>query len=64
MDMHKPYTLKQADVGKHTIRAFGYVWLVSNFMGQVLPGDVGKRVYWRGGILQVENDAQRDARQL
>jgi hypothetical protein len=56
------------DVGRATIGAFGQVWPVANFMGRVLPGDVGKRVYRvpmhdkSGYILQVENDAQRDAR--
>ena len=40
-----PYTIKVADVGRHTIRAFGRHWLVQNFMGRVLPGDVGKRIF-------------------
>ena len=56
------YTLTAADVGKPWIRAFGRTRLVSEFIGRVLPGDVGKRVYLVGDILQVENDEQRDAR--
>jgi len=56
------YTITAGDVGKATIRAFGRPWLVSSFIGAVLPGDVGKRVYRRGSILQVENDEQRAAR--
>lgn len=56
------YELQGRDVGKAHLRCFGHVWSVSHFLGQVLPGDVGKRVFKRGGILQVENDAQRAAR--
>lgn len=50
------YELRQSDVGKPIIDAFGEKWLVSSFIGRILPQDVGKRVYERGGILQVEND--------
>lgn len=56
------------DVGRSTIGAFGQNWPVANFMGRIQPGDVGKRVYRvpmddkSGYILQVENDAQRNAR--
>lgn len=65
--MRQFYELATTDVGQHTIRAFNRQWLVQNFMGQVLPGDVGKRVYHvpQGlgpGILQVENSEQRDSR--
>jgi len=31
-------------------------------IGRLLPGDVGKRVYRVGDIVQVENNEQRDAR--
>lgn len=57
-----------ANVGKHLLTAFGRQWLVSEFMGRVLPGDVGKRVYLfgdtrdMGAYLQVENDEQRARR--
>jgi len=56
--MNGYYTLRPSDVGKPLLRIFGRVWLTSGWIGQVLPGDVGKRVYQRGGILQVENDEQ------
>ena len=42
--------------------AFGRVWMALDFIGRILPGDVGKRVYQVGGILQVENDEQRARR--
>ena len=56
------YTITEADVGQPTIRAFGRVWVVTGFLGCVLPSDVGKRVYRRGDVLQVESSAQRSAR--
>ncbi|MGH8896708.1 MAG: hypothetical protein ACRDZ4_06705, partial [Egibacteraceae bacterium] len=52
------YTLKRRDVGRFSIRAFGRTLPVSDFIGRVLPHDVGKRVYCVGGICQVENDQQ------
>ena len=60
------YTLTDTDVGQPHIRAFGRIWPVSDFIGTILPKDVGKRVYRRGlhqGGVQVENDAQRAARE-
>lgn len=54
--------ITEADVGKWTFRAFGKLWMTSNFIGRIQPGDVGKRVYRRGDILQVENDEQRSRR--
>lgn len=56
------YTLTAADVGRHTLRIFGRNVPASHFIGQVLPGDVGKRCYDVDGIVQVENEAQRAAR--
>lgn len=57
------YELKKTDVGKALISAFGRKWSVSDFIGRVLPTDVGKRVYKAAAdMLQVENDAQRDRR--
>lgn len=56
------YTIQGRDVNKPVITAFGQKWLVQNFMGQILPADVGKRVFKAGDILQVENDEQRDRR--
>jgi hypothetical protein len=66
------YELKKTDVGKALINAFGRKWPVSDFIGRVLPTDVGKRVYKAGigrsqapgpaYVLQIENDEQRDRR--
>lgn len=50
------------DVGKPTFRAFASVWPVRDFIGRIMPHDVGKRVYLVSGILSVENDEQRAAR--
>jgi hypothetical protein len=55
--------IQSRDIGRPTIKAFGRTWLVANFIGRVLPGDVGKRVYLVGDILQVENTQQRDRRE-
>jgi hypothetical protein len=52
------YEITGTDVSMPTVRAFGRTWLVKNFMGQIFPRDVGKRVYLRGDIVQVENDEQ------
>jgi hypothetical protein len=63
------YTLTREDVGRAAIHAFGKTWLVSDFIGRILPGDVGKRVFRvqdpdrRIDILQVENDAGRALRE-
>lgn len=56
------YTLSREDIGIAHLAAFGRLWPVSDFMGRILSGDVGKRVYLRDGVLQVENDEQRTAR--
>lgn len=53
------YVIKRTDVGQPTIHFLGNTWLVENFIGQILPGDVGKRVYIVSpDVLQVENDEQ------
>lgn len=57
----KFYEISENDVGNNTITAFGKTWDPAFFM-QVLPVDVGKRVFLRNGILLVENNEQRDAR--
>lgn len=54
--------IRQADVGRAAFKAFGRSWLCCDFIGRILPGDVGKRVYLVGNILQVENDGQRAER--
>lgn len=56
------YTITADDVGKVSHKIHGRTWLASSWIGQVLPGDVGKRVYLVGDVLQVENDEQRDQR--
>lgn len=54
--------IEATDVDSETFRAFGRNWPVCDFIGRILPGDVGKRVYLMRGILQVENDEQRAKR--
>lgn len=50
------YELQTRDIGRSLGNA-------GTGFGLVLAGDVGKRCYLRDGIFQMENDAQRDARQ-
>lgn len=62
------YEITAGDVGKATIQAFGRVWQTVNFIGRILPGDVGKRVRKVrdnanvSDFLTVESDEQRDRR--
>lgn len=56
--MMKYREIEASDVGRGFIKAFGKTWLVLGFMGRIFPGDVGKRIYRAGDILQVENDEQ------
>lgn len=56
------YELKESDVGKRFLKFGGQHLRLSGIMGVVLPNDVGKRLYKRGDIYQVENDEQRDRR--
>lgn len=65
----KFYTITSADVGQLVIIAFDHrMWPVVDFMGRILPTDVGKRVYLdyaedgHTPFLQVENNEQRAAR--
>ena len=56
------YELSIYDVGNATIHAFGKtIWAV-DFIGRILPRDVGKRVFMVGDVPQVENDEQRERR--
>jgi len=55
-------TLSRADVGQQFLRAFGRVWPVSGFLGSIQFRDVGKRVYYIGGVLQAESDSQYQER--
>ncbi len=51
------------DVGKVAVRWWsGRTEWVPNFLGHIVPQDVGKRAYLVGGVVQVENDGQRDQR--
>ena len=66
--MNPHYTIRAQDVGRMSITAFGQSWLTVNFIGRILPGDVGKRIYKAmdasgGFYLQVENDQQRARRE-
>ena len=56
------YEIAATDVGKPTIEAFGRIWRVADFIGRIQKQDIGKRIYRLGGIVQVENEAQRAAR--
>lgn len=56
------YEIAPEDVGKPYLRLWGRMWPVQDFLGRVFKQDVGKRVYLRGGVLQVENPEQMAAR--
>lgn len=58
--MRHVHTITQHDVGRTHLRVGGR--LRDNPLGVVLSHDVGKRVYDADGVLQVENDEQRDRR--
>jgi hypothetical protein len=56
-------TISAEDVGKHRYMALpGTIGRLLEAMGQILPGDVGKQYFDVGGVVQVENDEQRDRR--
>lgn len=65
------HTIEEADVGKASHKIAGRTWRVSDWIGSILPSDVGKRVYLvtfgdaaSDAFLQVENDEQRDRREV
>ncbi|MDP2665488.1 MAG: hypothetical protein Q8P23_02495 [bacterium] len=58
------YEIQPEDVGKRYIEAFGLRRGVGDFIGTILGRDVGKRVYLRDGVLQVENDEQYAVREM
>ncbi len=65
--MNQHYTIQESDVGQPIIHAFDETWITANFIGRILPGDVGKRVFTvpdsNGySFLQVENNEQRTKR--
>ena len=61
------YELAADDVGKTRVLTSrggrrGRPIYLSGVIGYVQAGDIGKRLYDVGGVIQCENDAQRDAR--
>lgn len=62
--MTRPYReITADDVGRYLFEAFDKKWLTTSFIGRIMPGDVGKRVYRvADDMVQVENDEQRAAR--
>jgi hypothetical protein len=59
------HEITPADIGKVVIEIeSGKRINVTDFMGRILPIDIGKRIYRVGRIYQVENNAQRDKRIL
>ena len=56
------FTISQEHVGQTSVFVHPYRHLTSNWIGQILPSDVGKRVYVEADVLTVENDKQRDRR--
>ena len=55
---------KPEHVGKGITQFFGRKWLTSGWIGRILPQDIGKRVYLIDNLLQVENDSQRQQREV
>lgn len=51
------YTIQHADVGKRHLQLFGRPRQL-DCLGEVLPMDIGKRIYLSGDVLQVENTQQ------
>lgn len=62
MNVVYAFTIGEEHVGAVRVKVGGRTFMTVNFMGRILPGDIGKRVYLNGDILQVENDGQRAAR--
>ena len=60
------FTIGISDIGKRQITdILGVVHDLTDSIGRVMALDVGKRAYMVGGppgVVQVENDQQRDAR--
>jgi hypothetical protein len=54
--------ITEADIDKPLFTAFGRHWPVANFMGHINRNDIGKRVFLRDDVLQVESDGQRTER--
>lgn len=58
------YEITKRDVGRAHLKVGGRVYAVSDFMGRILPCDVGKRLFLVSGVVQVENDEQFNRRTL
>ena len=67
--MKHTYTIKKSDIGKRQLtssrrcHSCGMLLMAQcidtqDFMGAVLPIDVGKRIYLNNGVYQVENNEQ------
>lgn len=56
------FTIGEEHIGRAFIKIGDRTYSTSSWIGRILPGDVGKKVYESDGILQVENDQQRDER--
>ena len=56
------HEIQPEDVGKDVLQLDNHPVRVCDFIGQILPRDVGKRIYRVGDIYQVENDKQKWAR--
>lgn len=54
--------ITEQDVGRRSFRIDGQDFRVVNFMGSILPKDVGRRVILKGGVIAVEKIVERDAR--
>ena len=57
-------TIQTSDIGKTNLKSHGVTYRVGDVIGPVQICDIGKRVYEVDGILQVENNEQRDARMI
>lgn len=55
-------TIGPEHVGHDTIQVDGEILSLRDVIGYVLPLDFGKHVYLIDGVLQVENESQRDER--
>lgn len=56
------FTIQPDHVGKCSVLARGKMYSMSSVMGRIIERDVGKQVFETNGVIQVENDEQRDRR--
>ena len=64
------FTISHRDIGKTTVRKMAChecdrveTIYIGSAIGRIQPIDVGKRVFDVDGVIQVENDAQRNERE-